>query len=113
MIEDTPDEGNTPGVVPDWVEHGGSGPLGYREVTEAKGDRVDEVMKRELIKQSNLRARLIDLGVPVDLRDQCFVHGDLDPQQDTIIMPWTVIYSLIESDVTKQREHHGAMGVLS
>ena len=111
--EDETSEGKTPGVVPDWVSHGGTAAQGYRDIRDGQGPKIDNVMARETTKQANLRARLCDLGVPIELRERCFVHGDVDPALDAIDMPWSVIYFLIESDERRGRETHHRMGVMS
>jgi hypothetical protein len=93
--------------VPDYVGHGKGG-HGFKADNEGQGAAVDEILARETAKEANLRARLTDLGVPVELRSRCYVHGKSKPSEDTITMPWEVIYHLIESEFGNHSM--GAMG---
>ena len=55
------------------------------------------MMQREMTKQANLRARLIDLGFTREEIDRCYVTAGDDSNSDTVTLPWSVVYAAFNS----------------
>jgi hypothetical protein len=111
LPEDRPQdrgEGNTPGVVPDWVEGAritGRPATAYRDINEGQGSALNALLAREISKEATLRARLQELGIERDRTNNVFVHGKADGK-DVALIPWDIIFDLFNRD----RGKVGAMG---
>ena len=69
----------------------------FRHDCESQGDLINVMMQRELTKQTNLRARLKDLGFTVEEIERCFVDAGEDSNDDTVTLPWSVVYRAFNS----------------
>lgn len=102
--------GHTPGVVPDWVlaarAEGRS--VAYRGPEHDHGPAVNALLLRETRKEATLRARLADLGIERMRRDRCFVHAAPKAEDDMALLPWSVIFDLLNGDYATF--YDGAMG---
>lgn len=116
LSEDSPyerGESSTSGVVPDWVEGAKLSrrtSTSYREAHEGQGPAINALLAREVTKEENLRARLHDLGIERERTKYCFVIGHVDPSRDSVNMPWSIIYDLLNR--YDGRLNDGGMGAM-
>lgn len=78
---------------------------GFRLDSESQGWLIDTMMEREMLKQSNLKARLKDLGCTAAEIEHVYVVAGNAVDEDFVQLPWSVIYRLFNST------HGTAMGV--
>ena len=113
MFEDRPEdryESHTPGVVPDWVEGAritGREATAYREIKEGQGSEINNMLAREIHKETTLRARLTEMGIERERVERVYVEarpGD----RDVAIIPWDIVFDLFN----RENGVVGKMGVV-